>query len=132
MEPLTATLIATLILTKAFEKTGEKLGEAALAQGGKLLAVLRRKSPDTAVAIEKVAQQPDLAEQEPENFGTATLVGQVEAATADPEVKQAVDELAEAARSQPATIQNMTKLAEKIGIVNQGGTQTFSGNTFNF
>jgi hypothetical protein len=132
MEPLTATLIATLILTKAFEKTGEKLGEAALAQGGKLLAVLRRKSPDTAVAIEKVAQQPELAEQEPENFGTATLVGQVEAATADPEVKQAVDELAEAARSQPATIQNMTKLAEKIGIVNQGGTQTFSGNTFNF
>jgi len=132
MEPLTATLIATLILTKAFEKTGEKLGEAALAQGGKLLAVLRRKSPDTAVAIEKVVQQPELAEQEPENFGTATLVGQVEAATADPEVKQAVDELAEAARSQPATIQNMTKLAEKIGIVNQGGTQTFSGNTFNF
>ena len=132
MEPLTATLIATLILTKAFEKTGEKLGEAALAQGGKLLAVLRRKSPDTAVAIEKVVQQPELAEQEPENFGTATLVGQVEAATADPKVKQAVDELSEAARSQPATIQNMTKLAEKIGIVNQGGTQTFSGNTFNF
>ena len=128
MEPLTATLIATLILTKAFEKTGEKLGEAALAQGGKLLTVLRRKSPDTALAIEKVAQQPQLAEQEPENFGTATLVGQVEAATADPEVKQAVDELAEAARSQPATIQNMTKLAEKIGIVNQGsaiGQNTF-------
>ena len=113
MEPLTATLIATLILTKAFEKTGEKLGEAALAQGGKLLTVLRRKSPDTAVAIEKVAQQPQLAEQEPENFGTATLVGQVEAATADPEVKQAVDELAEAARSQPATIQN-NKLIEEI------------------
>jgi hypothetical protein len=128
MEPLTATLIATLILTKAFEKTGERLGEAALAQGGKLLAVLRRKSPNTALAIEKVVQQPELAEQEPENFGTATLVGQVEAATADPEVKQAVDELAEAARSQPGTVMNLTKVAEKGGIIIQGGNNPISIN----
>lgn len=132
MEPLTATLIATLILTKAFEKTGEKLGEATLEQGGKLLALLKRKSPATATAIEQVAQQPALAEQQPANFGEAVLVEQVEAATADPEVKQAVEALAEAARSQPGMVVNMTKLAEKIGIVNQGGTQTFSGNTFNF
>ena len=131
MEPLTATLIATLILTKAFEKTGERLGEAALAQGGKLLAVLRRKSPDIALAIEKVAQQPELAEQEPENFGTATLVGQVEAATADPEVKQAVEALAEAARSQPGTVMNLTKVAEKSGIIIQGGNNPISINELN-
>lgn len=130
MEPLTATVIATLILTKAFEKTGEELGAKALEQGGKLLALLKRKSPDTAAAIEKVAEQPALAEQEPANFGTAVLVEQVEAATADPEVKQAVEELAAVARSQPGTVVNMTKLAEKIGIVNQGGTINIDNFTF--
>lgn len=119
---MTAAAIATLILTKAFEKTGEELGAKALEQGGKVLALLKRKRPDTATAIEKVVEQPALAEQEPANFGTAVLVEQVEAATADPEVKQAVEQLAELARSQPGTVQNLTKLAEKIGIVNQSGT----------
>lgn len=121
MEPLTAGLIATLVLTKAFEKTGEKLGDKVLEQSGKLLSLLKHKSSQTASAIEKVAQQPELATQEPANFGTAVLVKQVEAAAADPEVKAAVQAVADAVQSQPSVVQNLTKVAEKVGILIQGG-----------
>jgi hypothetical protein len=134
MDPasLTAATIATLILTKASEKTGEKLGEAVSALGGKLLSLLQRKSPTTAAAIAKVAQQPELAEQQPADYGTAVLVQQVEqAAAADAEVQQAVQEVADAVRSQTSTVQNLAKLADKIGINIQGGNTTFSGNIFN-
>ncbi|MBD1863794.1 MULTISPECIES: hypothetical protein [Trichocoleus] len=132
MEPLTATVIATLVVTKAFEKTGEQIGEKVWEQGGKLLKLLRHKAPETALAIEKVAETPGLAEQQPADYGTAVLVTKVEeAAKADPEVQAAVEDVATAAKAQPFTIQNMAQLAERIGIVNQG-TTNFSGNTFNF
>ncbi|HEY9626259.1 MAG TPA: hypothetical protein V6C84_03070 [Coleofasciculaceae cyanobacterium] len=132
MEPLTAAMIGTLILTKAFEKTGEKLGEKVLAEGGKLLALLRHKAPETAGAIEKVAQQPALAEQQPATYGTNALTQQMETlAAADPEVKLALQAMADAANSQPSMVQNMTKLAEKIGIVNQGGYNPISIENFN-
>jgi hypothetical protein len=132
MEPLTAATIGTLILTKAFEKSGEKLGEKVLAEGGKLLALLKRKAPDTATAIETVAQQPILAEQQPATYSPTALTQRMEAAAAaDPEVKLALQAVADAANAQPSMVQNLTKLAEKIGINIQGGTNSISGNTFN-
>lgn len=55
MEAFTAGAIATLVLTKAFEKVGETLGEKVVEKSGKLMQLLKRKSPDTASAIEAVA-----------------------------------------------------------------------------
>ena len=123
MEPITAGLIATLVLTKAFEKTGEKLGEKVLEQGGKLMQLLKHKSPDTASAIEVAAQRPELAQQQPEDYGEAVLVEKIESASnSDSEIAAAVQALANSVQSNPQTIQNFTKLAEKIGLVVQGGS----------
>ncbi len=124
MEPveLTAAAIGSLFLTKALEKTGEKLGEEAFKQGSKLLQLLKRKSPETVSAIEKVVQNPELAEQRPEDYGVPVLVKKVEeTAKADPEVAAALRDWANVVQSQGSTIQNFTKLAEKIGMVVQGG-----------
>lgn len=125
MEPvttLTAATIATLVLTKAIEKTGEKLGEKAFESSGKLLKLLKHKDPEIATAIEQTSQQPALPEQPPLNLGIATIVERVETLSQqDPEVKAAVEEVANETRSQPNAIYNMTKLAEKIGILIQGG-----------
>jgi NADH dehydrogenase/NADH:ubiquinone oxidoreductase subunit G len=124
MEPvtLTAAAIATLVITKAFEKTGEILGEKALEQGGKLLSLLKRKEPTTAKAIE-------LAQTQPLDYGQAYLIGQQveEAAKKDDEIAEAVAALAKEAQPQlTQTIENYQ------GIIIKGGTNTISGNTFNF
>ncbi|TVP66045.1 MAG: hypothetical protein EA342_12805, partial [Leptolyngbya sp. LCM1.Bin17] len=80
MEPvsLTAAAIATLVATKAFEKTGEKLSDSVWNLVSGFLTALRKKDPATAQAIEQVAQQPTLADQQPATHGTATLVTTVE------------------------------------------------------
>ena len=124
---LTVEALATLVLTKALEKGGETLGEKALEQGGKLIKLLRRKSPETASAIEKVAKQPDLAELEPEEYDQTVLIAKVEQASrGDEEIAEAVRVLGETAReamrTQPATIQHFAKLAEKIGIYSPNST----------
>ena len=124
MEPvttLTAAAIATMIATKAFEKTGEKIGEAVGGLIPKFLGALRRKDPKTADAIATVAQQPELAKQQPEIYSTSALVAKVEAvAQEDAEIRQVVQEIQTAVQVQPGAIVNLTKLAEKIGVVNQG------------
>lgn len=130
-DPLTAATIATLIITKVFEKQGEKVGEAVWQKGEALLALLRRKAGNTASAIEKLAQQPAMTAQQPVNLGEATLISEVEQlAAADPEIKAAVEAVATEANAQPGTIQNLTKLAEKIGVVNLGSitNQTITNN----
>ncbi|PSB27295.1 hypothetical protein [Stenomitos frigidus] len=130
-DPLTAATIATLIITKIFEKQGEKVGETVWAKGEQLLVLLRHKAWGTANAIEQVAQQPALAAEQPEEFGEAKLIGEVEQlAAADPEIKAAVEAVAAEATAQPGTIQNLTKLAEKIGVVNLGSI-TNQTNTIN-
>lgn len=135
MEPLslTASAIATLVLTKALEKTGEKLGEKALEQGGRLMELLKHKSPETASAIELVAQRPELAEQQPLDYSEAVLVEKVETvAKAEPEIASAIRDLANTVKSQPQYMQQINKIAEtieKIGNVNQNSTienQTFN------
>lgn len=125
MEPISATVIATLIATKAIEKTGEMIGEGIWNQSGnqvkRFLTALRRQDPETAGAIEQVAQNPALAEQQPQTYGTEVLIAKVEsAAQQDAVVRQAVQEIQTAVQAQPGAIVNLTQLAEKIGVVNQG------------
>lgn len=118
---LTAAAIATMIATKAFEKTGEKIAEAVGGLIPKFLSALRRKDPKTADAIATVAQQPELAEQQPEIYATSALVAKVEAvAQEDAEIRQVAQEIQTAVQAQPGAIVNLTQLAEKIGVVNQG------------
>lgn len=125
---LSAATIATLIATKAFEKTGEQLSEKVWDLTGNFLKSLKRKDPHTAMAIEKVAAQPALAEQEPENYSPTILAQKVEdVAMIDPDLKGNMEDLANAARPEvPMVIENWK------GINIKGGTNTVSDNTFNF
>jgi len=129
---LTAAAIATMIAIKAFEKTGEKIGEAVGGLIPKFLGALRRKDPKTADAIATVAQQPELAEQQPEVYSTSALVAQVEAISQeDAEIRQVAQEIQAAIQAQPGAVVNLTQLAEKIGVANQG-TIINQTNTFSF
>ena len=80
------------------------------------------------MAIEKVAEQPALAEQEPDKYSPTILAEKVEeVAMIDPELKATMEVLANAARPEvPMTIENWK------GINIKGGTNTVSGNTLNF
>ncbi|GAB4189600.1 MAG: hypothetical protein Fur006_31010 [Coleofasciculaceae cyanobacterium] len=126
---LSAGAIATLVLTKAIEKTlektSEKLGEKVLEKGGELMKQLKRGSSDTASAIEAVAQDPELAEQEPEYYGIAVLEEKVnEAASSDPKIAAAVEALANAVKSQPEINQTIRNIVENNygGYAAPGGT----------
>lgn len=122
MEPFTAGAIATLAVTKVIEKTSEIFTEKVVEEAGKLMQLLKRKSPATASAIELAAQHPELVEQQPEDYGQAVLVEKVEsAAKSDSEIAVAVQALADAVKSQPQTSQNITNMAEKIYGNIQGG-----------
>ena len=61
MEPIAAGAIAliTLLLDKTLDKTGEKIVDKAFEQGGKLVKLLKAKSPETGTVIEKVAENPN-------------------------------------------------------------------------
>ncbi|NMF63236.1 hypothetical protein DP113_15840 [Brasilonema octagenarum UFV-E1] len=125
MEPatLTAAAIATLVITKSFEKTGEIIGEKAWNEGEKLLLLLKRKEPDTAKTIE-------LAQKQPLDYGKASLIGQQveKAAKKDSEIAQAVSAVANEAQPQLTK----TIIENWQGINVKGGTNSISGNTFNF
>lgn len=132
MEPLTVSAIAigTVIATKALEKTGEKVGEALWDKTGQFLVTLKKHSPHTVVAIEKAPEQPL-------DYGKAVL--EVEsAAQTNPEVNQAMQELAAAAKAEPnpkfneiLAMPNLQKLAEKIGqVVMPGGTGKIDNMSF--
>ena len=79
------------------------------------------QDPATAAAIAQVAQNPALAEQQAQTYGTAALMAKVEeVAKNDVEIQQAAQEIQTAVQAQPGAIVNLTKLAEKIGVLNQG------------
>ena len=123
MEPvtLTASAIAVLIATKAFEKTGEKLTESIWNSVEKFLAHLQRKDPKTAEAIAVVAKQPELAQQQPTVYGQQALIEKVETLVQnDGELRKLTEAIQTAVQAQPGAVVNLTKLAEKIGVVNQG------------
>ncbi|MBD2415323.1 hypothetical protein FACHB389_17785 [Nostoc calcicola FACHB-389] len=132
MEPLTAGAIAlvTLLLNKTFEKTGEIVVAKAFEQGGKVIKLLKDKSPRTASAIERVQQDPQLAKQEPEDYGEAVLVEKIkEEAVADREIRAAIEALGEIVKSQPQLVKTIENWQ---GINIKGGTNTITGNTFQF
>jgi hypothetical protein len=123
MEPvtLTASAIAVLIATKAFEKTGEKLTESVWNSVEKFSAYLQRKDPKTAEAIALVAKQPELAQQQPTVYGQQALIEKVENLVQnDRELRKLTEAIQTAVQAQPGAVVNLTKLAEKIGVVNQG------------
>jgi len=126
-----ATAIATTLWTKAQEKIGENIGGALWTAPGKLIGLLRQKnkSPLLTSAVEGNEPQPldygqavlelkAAADQDPE---IAQAVVEVEAAAkAEPKLTQKIQEIENTLKSQQPTIQNLTQLAEKIGVVNQG------------
>ncbi|MBN3958711.1 hypothetical protein [Nostoc sp. NMS8] len=81
-----AIAIGSVIATKALEKTTEKVTEVLLDKTGQFLVTLKKQSPHTVAAIEKAPDQPL-------DYGKAVLEVQL-AAQANPEVAQAVEELA--------------------------------------
>lgn len=110
MEPITAGAItlATILSTKALEKTGEKFGETLFNKIGKFLESLKKHSPETVTAIEKAPEQP---------LDYGQVVVEVEtAAKAVPEIHQAMQELAAAAKaeSNPKLSESIEKLANSL------------------
>ncbi len=129
MEPVELTAIAILVLTPIAQGALGKVGEDLLEKGGNLWKRIQAKLPKLAADLKK-------ANLTPLDYGEAVLELEA-AAQADPEIREAVQEVAtqaqadpqladevakirEALKSQQPTIQNLVKLAEKIGFVNQG------------
>jgi hypothetical protein len=106
MEPLTTAAIAigSVVATKALEKTGEKIGEALSDKMGQFLVTLRKQSPQTVTALEKVPEQPL-------NYGKAVL--EVEsAAKADPECDRTMQELVSLTEKNPPS--NLAEILRDI------------------
>ena len=121
MEPLSTAAIAigSVVATKALEKTGEKVGEALWNKTGKFLVTLKKHAPYTVTAIEKTPLQPL-------DYGKAVVEVET-AAQANPEVNQAMEDLAAAAKGETnskiaeiVNMPNLQKLADKIVNFAQG------------
>ncbi|NJR70363.1 MAG: hypothetical protein HC771_18300 [Synechococcales cyanobacterium CRU_2_2] len=122
MDPITlATVALTLLATKATEKIGEQLGEGAIASAQQLMALLQRKSPDTVKRL-AAADDPNVIDVEVVEEELRQVMA------ADPEVRAAVNATAAAARADEMALQHLTKLAEKIGVVNLGTVQNQTNN----
>lgn len=152
MEPLTVGAIAlvSLLLNKTFEKTGELIVAKAFEQAIMVIQQLKHKSRDTAEALEATAKNAALPPKQREYIGEAVLVEKIESvAKADPEIKAAVEALANdaqtAAEQNPqlaATIKALTEavIAQRPNIINENwqginfknANPTISNNTFNF
>jgi hypothetical protein len=126
-----ATAIATTLWTKAQEKIGENIGDATWTLSGKLIGLLRQKnkSPLLTSAVEGNEPQRldygqavlELKAAADADTEIAQAVVEVEAAAkAEPKLTQKIQEIENTLKSQQPTIQNLTQLAEKIGVVNQG------------
>jgi hypothetical protein len=132
MEPLTtvAIAVATLLATKALEKIGENIGDTLTHKTQQFSELLKQRLPGTFAAIEQAPEQPL-------NYGQAVLEIET-AATTDPNISQAIQELVAAAKAAQnpkiadiLATPNLEKLADKIGmVVMSGGTGTI--NTMNF
>jgi hypothetical protein len=147
MEPLTTAAIAAsaLVLNKTYEEIGKKLGEAFSDQIGKLVQLIRNKPMAKTQALLATGDSVDAnkppvyhsqAVQELESEATkdpelALTLQSLEATVkAEPELLQKVQNLATMLAEEPTLIQNNAKLAEKIGIMVQGGTVNIGNITF--
>lgn len=139
MEPIELTAIAVWVVSAIAQGGLGKVGENLLEKGGNLWKRIQAKLPKLADDLKK-------ANLTPLDYGEAVLELEA-AAQKDPELREAVQKVAKQAqadpqladeiakiretlKSQQPTIQNLTKLAEKIGFVNQGTIHNLT-NTFN-
>jgi hypothetical protein len=131
MEPLTtgAIAVATVLATKALEKIGENIGDTLSHKTQQFLELLKQRLPGTFAAIEQAPEQPL-------NYGQAVLEIET-AATTDPNISQAIQELVAAAKAAQnpkiadiLATPNLEKLADKIGMVVMSGA-TGTINTMN-
>ena len=121
MDPFT--LVAILVATKAIEKVGEKLGEGGLSLGGRLLGKLRHQAPDTVKRLE--AADPQVIDAE--------IVEELrQVAAADPSVQRDIEATGQIMQPQLAGVVNQAQLAEKIGMVFQGGYNPITIEKFEF
>ena len=142
MEPLTlaATAIAATILTKFWEKTGEKLSEELFEKSEEFYRSLKKKAPETASAIEKAPQAPmeygqavlevqAIAQRDTELANHMQVLAIAAQQEPNAALQQVIQEVLTTLQNQPPTVQNVGKVAEKIGLLVQGGTvniQNFS------
>lgn len=152
MEPLTAGAIALVALlgNKALNKAGDKVIDVVFEQGGKVIKLLRLKFPDTAKLLEAAVENLALPPEQPEDIGEAVLIEKIEsAASADPEIKDALEALANeaqaAAKENPQLAAAFEQLTETVkvqrpniinenwqGINFKNANPTIRNNTFNF
>ena len=125
MDPITlATIALTLVATKATGKIGEHIGEGVIGSAKQLLAVLRRRSPDTVKQLEAAGASVGDAD-----VIDVEIIEEVKrVAAADPEVQAALEATKAAVAAEPASFQNLTKLADKIGVVNLGPVENQTNN----
>jgi len=148
MEPISitavATAITTIFFTKTLEKTGENLGEFLSNKTKLLVRKLSSKSTKLKGLLESNKESPleigeailqvkTIAEQDPE---IAKEIREIESAAQEEqnpkfqsEIQQVKQEAINLVGQQP-NIQNLTKLAEKIAVLNQGYIEN-QINTFN-
>jgi hypothetical protein len=121
MDPITlAVPVLVVIGGKVVEKWGEKIGEKTFAAGEKLFKSIAHKSPETAQKLKQL---------EPGEIIDAEIVEEVRRiADAEPTVKADVEAVATAATADQKTFENLTKLAEKIGVVNLGQVMNQTNN----
>ena len=107
MEPLSAAMIAVAVAvaTKVLEKPAEKTGEAAFNSVSQFLSALRKRSPETVVAIEQ-------AESNPPDYEKAVLAVR-DASQADFAVAESVQELILLSEQTP--LPNLAEYLEQIG-----------------
>ena len=127
---LSAGAIAVLIATKSVEKIGEKITESTWKSVGTFLSSLRQKDPQSADEIEKIAQSPLIEGHESK---IKNLVIKIEKIAENDEcIRRSIQELNDSLKMNQETIINLTKVAEKVGVVIQGGSADFRGAVFNF
>ena len=121
MDPITlAVPVLVVIGGKVVEKWGEKIGEKTFEAGEKLFKSIAHKSPETAEKLKQL---------EPGEIIDAEIVEEVRRiADAEPTVKAEVEAVATAATADQKTFENLTKLAEKIGVVNLGQVMNQTNN----
>jgi hypothetical protein len=120
MDPLTLAMVAlTVVATKATEKVGEELGVGVVASARRLLDALRRRSPDTVLRLEAAGDS---------NVIDAEIIEEVKrVSAAGPVVRVAMQETVAAVQADQVALGSLTKLAEKIGVVQLGTGDNFAG-----
>lgn len=147
MEPISITAVATatavIFFTKTIEKPGEDLGEFLSDKVKALISKLDDRSTKVKNLLVESQQSKDISEvvlevkaiaqEEPE---VAQAIREVEAAALEefnPKLHSEINRIRQQAKNlegQQLTVQNTTKLAEKIASVNQGyiSTQNITNN----